>query len=286
MTLFTAGGLLQSWTDDEPPVESLARAYLRWLKTQDEEPARNPEGVLLKVPELYARRAPGATCLSALKHLSAKRVLDRHLVAGNDSKGCGGVMRVAPVGLYAFSRGDSRPHDTFQLAAQAAAITHGHPTGFLAAGALAVMIQALVGGLSLKKAVGVARDCLVAEAEHEETLRAINAAEQLAAADLPPEEAVSRLGQGWVAEEALAIALYCALKAKTFRQGVLMAVNHDGDSDSTGSIAGNLLGAWRGLGSIPKPWLKDLELVQVIGDMAEDLFRFPITRAEGYSRHQ
>ncbi len=45
----------------------------------------------------------------------------------NDSKGCGGVMRVAPVGLVAT--------DPFDLGCRAAAITHGHPSGWLASGA-------------------------------------------------------------------------------------------------------------------------------------------------------
>jgi ADP-ribosylglycohydrolase len=41
---------------------------------------------------------------------------------------------------------------------------------------------------------------------------------------------------------AIAIAICCALVARDFA-GVILAVNHDGDSASTGSIAGNLLGA-------------------------------------------
>jgi ADP-ribosyl-[dinitrogen reductase] hydrolase len=65
------------------------------------------------------------------------------------------------------------------------------------------------------------------------------------------EEAIAELGEGWVAEEALAISVYCALVARDFRQGVVMAVNHDGDSDSTGAITGNLLGALHGVDAIP-----------------------------------
>jgi ADP-ribosylglycohydrolase len=60
-------------------------------------------------------------------------------------------------------------------------------------------------------------------------------------ADATP-EIVEQLGGGWVAEEALATALFCALKATNFAEGVLLAVNHSGDSDSTGSLTGNLLG--------------------------------------------
>jgi len=50
-----------------------------------------------------------------------------------------------------------------------------------------------------------------------------------------------------------------------------MAVNHDGDSDSTGLIAGHLLGAIQGVWAIPARWLAPLELHDVIAEMADDL---------------
>ncbi len=81
------------------------------------------------------------------------------------------------------------------------------------------------------------------------------------------------LGAGWIAEEALGISLYCSLAAgKDFEKGVLMAVNHSGDSDSTGAITGNILGSLYGLDSIPGQWVEGLELNSLIGETAEDLF--------------
>ena len=56
------------------------------------------------------------------------------------------------------------------------------------------------------------------------------------------------------------------------RSGIVMAVNHDGDSDSTGAIAGNLLGARDGINGIPAEWLKELELRAVIDEVATDLY--------------
>ena len=79
---------------------------------------------------------------------------------------------------------------------------------------------------------------------------------------------------GKAAEEALAISIYCALVARNFKHGVILAVNHDGDSDSTGSITGNLLGAIHGVRSIPSEWLEPLELREVITTVAEDLYAF------------
>jgi len=83
---------------------------------------------------------------------------------------------------------------------------------------------------------------------------------------------VEALGEGWIAEEALAIGLFCALVARDFEHGVLLAVNHGGDSDSTGSIAGNLLGLVYGEAGIPDRWLRRLELREVVAQVADDLW--------------
>ena len=52
---------------------------------------------------------------------------------------------------------------------------------------------------------------------------------------------------------------------------IIAAVNHSGDSDSTGSVAGNLLGASLGLAGIPDKYQRHLELKDVILEMADDL---------------
>jgi ADP-ribosylglycohydrolase len=83
--------------------------------------------------------------------------------------------------------------------------------------------------------------------------------------------AVQALGEGWVAEEALAISLYCALAAPDLESALLLAVNHGGDSDSTGAITGNLLGAIHGERAIPRRWLEALELRAEIERVAEEL---------------
>jgi ADP-ribosylglycohydrolase len=290
MTLFTAEGLLRAWVrgciDGLASVPELTRqSYLRWLKTQGEEPEAPPEtpfpldGWLLAQRQLHHRRGPGRTCLEALRDGTG------HSPAVNDSKGCGGVMRAAPVGLFLWMPGASQaPGHAFQLATELSGLTHGHPTGQLAAGALAVMVLALVDGASLPAALATAKALLKRYPLHEETLHAIEQAEALARADIPSSQAVAKLGQGWVAEEALAIAVYCALVAPSFRDGIILAVNHDGDSDSTGSIAGNLLGAWHGLSAIPAEWLEPLELRDVIVEVADDLQEYRSWELGGHSR--
>jgi len=278
MTLFTAEGLLRGAVSGDRGrgfhaalLRSVAQAYLRWLRTQGE---MNLEGLdeepvdgLAVLPELNARRGPGRTCLSALHAMR-----DLGAPARNHSKGCGGVMRMAPAGLFAAqAAAPMTPAATFDLGCDLAALTHGHPSGALPAGALAVLVRGLVLGDTLDDALRTAKDCLRRAPQHEETLAAILRAEAFAAVGEPPASAIAMLGGGWVAEEALAIALYSALIAPDFGDGVRTAVNHDGDSDSTGAITGNILGALWGEAAIPPDWLAELEAREVIVAMAEEL---------------
>lgn len=276
MTLFTAEGLIRSrvrgcFRGTTTIAGVTAHAYQRWLETQGVPALRrfgfenDPTGWLFSHPELHSRRAPGNTCLSALRNMT-----ELGAPARNDSKGCGGVMRVAPVGLFG-ANGGLYPDEVFATARELAALTHGHPSGSLPAGVLAVMVMRLAQGDSLTTALAAARVELVTYADHRETLAALELAEQLAAEGVEPQKAIPRLGEGWVAEEALAIAVYCALVARDFRHALLLAVNHDGDSDSTGSIVGNLLGARDGVEVIPQEWLAPLELRDVILELALDL---------------
>ena len=88
-----------------------------------------------------------------------------------------------------------------------------------------------------------------------------------------------------MAEEALAVALYAVLATATgaaadrlpghpeahFRAAIAVAVNHSGDSDSTASIAGNILGTFYGEECLPADWLEALEAPEVIRGMAAQL---------------
>jgi ADP-ribosylglycohydrolase len=265
MTLFTAEGLLlaDGSADVRPVVD---RAYARWLAIQGEDSPRWPAddldgGWLARVPGLDGRRSPGRTCLSALAGERAGSVA----APINASKGCGGVMRIAPVGLL----GDAYGGDPFDLGCELAALTHGHPSGYLAAGAMALVVARLLRGEPLDAALDAADQRLVAAAGHEETLAALRAARALAASDAEPgPEAVATLGLGWVADEALAIGVYGALVARDYTHGVLIAVNHSGDCDSTAGITGSLLGTMHGPGVIPQPWLAELEVRDEIERLA------------------
>jgi len=281
MTLFTAEGLLRGWVRGQlkgiTSYQSVvAHAYLRWLNTQGIKPIcemiPDADGWLYGLPELQHQRAPRVTCLKALRDMKSLGEAAR-----NNSKSCGGVMRVAPVGLFAWHsrQAAETPILAFDLAAELAAITHGHPTGQLAAGVFAVLVLGLSSGASLDESLEVATACLKFRPKHEETLHALEHARQLAKSRLPVTDAIAELGEGWVAEEALAISVYCAQVAISFEQGVAFAVNHSGDSDSTGAMTGSLLGAKFGMTAVPAHWLDPLELKEAIAELAEDLFAYP-----------
>ncbi|MFE0515708.1 ADP-ribosylglycohydrolase family protein [Streptomyces sp. NPDC058964] len=283
MTLFTAEALVQAQRREREKgigggwALLLRWAYERWLETQrrpgPEQAAPPssgaPEGGLITEAWLYARRAPGNACLSGAAQMYAP---DPHLALDGgpgqvnpDSKGCGAVMRSAPFGLV------NTAEAAFAMAARGAQITHGHPTGYYAAGALAAIVAHLVAGDSLEGSVLRALRLLERHRGHEETSTALRRAVDLAAQGSPTAKKVESLGEGWVAEQALAIGVYCALAEPRVKEALLLAVNHSGDSDSTGSLCGNLLGARHGDVGLPHAWVEQVEGRARIAALADDL---------------
>jgi ADP-ribosylglycohydrolase len=185
----------------------------------------------------------------------------------NSSKGCGGLMRIAPVGLFV-----GEPAGAFELGCRIAALTHGHPSGYLAAGALAHLTASLLSGARLESALEDLGDLLKRQRHHEECASALERGIRAASERDASAEVAESLGAGWVAEEALAIGVYAALAARgDFERGVRLAVNHSGDSDSTGAVAGTILGTMLGKEGIPSRYLERLELAGAIEEIARDL---------------
>jgi len=213
--------------------------------------------------------------------MSALEASDREATAKNESKGCGTVMRVAPIGLL-LAHEASKPGGLkriFRIACDDASITHGHLTGQFASGALAVLLALLVEGHSLPAAAEQALRTTGTHLGSDEVASALSRSMEFASTRPMETKAVEELGQGWIAEEALGIALYCALSAEqtgaSVEEALVLAVNHSGDSDSTGSITGNILGALRGEAVLPRLWLQQLELREVIGQVATDIWQAP-----------
>lgn len=294
MTLFTANGLMfgvTRWATygalaDLPSF--VMTAYEEWYQTQTKVKDYNAYHTcwIRDIKELNVCRAPGNTCLSALR--------DVHEVY-NNSKGCGGIMRVAPVALFLSAENDravkhgGEAHFTLEAidkyAGDCAAITHKHPLGYLSA---AIFVDVLYHLLNAEEKITFDMVCNYVESALS-TLMSIYTSKQeatalgelwyiskraidLAKKDMEDSIAISELGEGWVAEETWAIALYCVLKhLDSFEDAVVASVNHDGDSDSTGSVCGNLMGVIVGYDGIPEKYKTNIELKNVILAIANDM---------------
>jgi ADP-ribosylglycohydrolase len=304
MTLFTANGLLFGVTRFCPHgilgagLKDFVRyAYLDWYETQThvEDYTKYHYCWIRDIAELNARRAPGNTCMSALD------AIKHHKDVQNNSKGCGGVMRVAPAGLMAaadeqvvvkdwsgknVSRRTWSKQEIVRLGGDCAELTHKHPLGYLPAAFLADLIYYIMmhnGEISFATMEqflhDVDADCR-SEYKNPKEQKAldelwllIEKAVRLASdSHMADEYAIPQLGEGWTGDEALAIALYCTMRhLDIFEDAIIAAVNHDGDSDSTGAICGNIMGAIVGFDGIPNHFIQHLELKDLIIDLADDL---------------
>lgn len=287
LTLYTVDGLVDAiqWANDGVAADETAclwLAYLRWLATQGETPSSSapapPPRWIDSQEVLRQRRGPGAACLSAL---SSGEMGTQSRPINPDAKGSGTVMRSAPFGLV--------PHIPAEvadrLAMNAAALTHSHPAALHGAAVVAVLIHALVRDeLSLPEAVAAAVD-RAHTANVPELAQLLDAAVELANDDdVSPERMTVTLGGGWTAGEAVAIAVYAVLASQTdagaeqhFSSAVGLAVNHDGDSDTTGAITGNILGALYGVQCLPAAWTARLEGADVVSAMARLLVEITST---------
>jgi ADP-ribosylglycohydrolase len=243
MVLFTVEALVT-------PGDTLHAAYLRWLRTQETSTPPADATGLAAQQWLYAARAPGNACLSGL----------RTGRANPGSKGCGTVMRSAPFGFVS-----ATPEAAASAAIEGSVLTHGHPTAGVSAAGLAVLIHHLVDGTALDEAVRRTIDHLTSLDGHEETTAALRRAGG---------GTIDDHGEGWVAEEALAMSVHCALVhpgPDDMARALLLAVNHSGDSDSTGAITGNILGALHGEQAVPAAWARAVEGRDTILDLADRL---------------
>ena len=296
MTLFTATGLLAAESelnlrgvgDSSSWARQVANHYVDWYWTQNARPGMKHCSWLFEVPQLHDRRTPGMTCLGSLGNIV--QGIDKE----NNSKGCGGVMRVAPVAICSGLRARMNADFMYSLGGAVADITHNNPLGFYPAAMLVMLLDKItkceqeIDRKALEKLVlscimGIGKVKLHDEGPSDTydkypeavgTLgRLMMLAVDLASGDRPDEECIRELGEGWVGEEALTIAVYCALRhTDSFEDAVVAAVNHSGDSDSTGAICGNIMGLIHGYDAIPPYYKENLELLPVLTEVATDLY--------------
>ena len=283
MTLFTANGILNAQHQKIGMKYGICLAYIEWYLTQvGKKSGKYKDCWISSIPELNHRRAPGITCMTSLDDIY------RGKDPVNNSKGCGGVMRVAPIPLYATVDNRMDIMEADKLAGDAAEITHQHPLGYIPAALMAHVIYCLTLD---KTPTRQSLDQYIREGmKAMEKLfpsypydvkymgELADKAIALAESNQPDVTNIESIGGGWTGEEALAIALYCATRHfDNFEQALIAAVNHAGDSDSTGAVTGNILGAAIGYRNIPQFFWDDLELHDVILHMADDLYRGEVT---------
>lgn len=284
MTLFTALGLLNAKSPGLPYSASICRAYAEWYYTQiGKHSKRFDDCWISRLPELNITRAPGCTCMSSLESIT------NGLEPNNNSKGCGGIMRTAPVALFGDVDNRMTVENVIKLAAEAAEITHQHPLGWLPSALEAYIIYQLMENENptaddfmayIAEGYEAMGDIYPEQTMHIASLRQLtDTALNLVDSPSSDVENINAIGEGWTGDEAFAIAIYCTAKYfNDFEKAMIAAVNHKGDSDSTGAVTGNLLGAAIGYDAIPKYFKDNLELHDVILHVADDLWRGETTK--------
>lgn len=257
------------------------QSYARWYYTQtgivlddhimhkhEHEPvALSSIGIktALEYDEFYSNRNPSEETLMALE-TKQMGTLEMPITSFKDSS-C--LTRVAPVGFFLHDK----PSEAFEVAARLAAITHGHPSGYLSAGVYAYIIAEVTSGKNMDAAVVNALVELKKYSYIDEVNDVVDYALHLSECDEKWSRAVSMLGDGYTAEEVLAMGLYCALKAENFEEAVQMAANCGGMSSSIGFVSGSLMGALVGDVKIPEAWQQNLELRQMIINWVDKLYK-------------
>ena len=249
MSLAVAHGLLEAEDSSlEAMLSCICQRFVTWSNSPDN------------------NRAPGGACMSGCRNLEQGAPWREAGVA--NSKGCGTAMRVAPVGLRFYKDLDR----LVEVARATALPTHGHPAALEGAAAAALMVAlALRGESPAQMHAEIMRRCGGRSEDFDACLSRLPAA-----LDDPPERALALggLGEAWVAEEAVASALYCVWRhPDDYRAVVLEAINTDGDSDSIGAIAGSVAGARLGLAGIPREWAQEVEDSTLLQEMGRRLWQ-------------
>jgi ADP-ribosylglycohydrolase len=278
MTIFTVDGLI--WADNRAIrrgvyayIPCLFYSYQKWYYTQTGNLADKDydfilKGEILDWEELFARRGTGESSMTALSgSIRNKYGTLRNRV--NNSKGCGSVMRVAPIGLYFWKNEEM----AFRIGMESGALTHGHMDAILSAGYYAAFVANIIYGLDLAEAATKALARLRLHKGHEATSTLIEKAVALASGGKPAMKAMEMIGAGYTADEAAALAIFVCLRYRDdFDGAVLAATTFGGNTDSIAPIVGNALGACYGIDIIPPKWIMKLELTDLLSHGADLLF--------------
>lgn len=225
--------------DLDAAMTRMARGFIAW--------AEAPQG---------GHRAPGNACLAGCRALAAG--VHWSEAGGPEAGGCGSVMRAYPFGLVFAA--DVVKAEAWAVAHSA--LTHRDPIARAACAAMAVGVaRAAVDGSDGRATPGTVVQAMVEAAGRHCAVTAamLTRAAEDAATGVGPEVTLDRL-RAWAAHEAIAAAVYIFVRhADDARAAVLEGANTPGDSDSIATLAGALVGARTGLGTLPARWVTGLE---------------------------
>lgn len=258
MSIATIQGIIKSdISNKENIVENIISEYKEWFFSQTER--KN-------------KRSPGMTCLDSLRYIIDNKIdKPSYSLKINNSKGNGALMRVAPICFLNFSL-----EDLIQIAYDISYITHCHPLGYYTSGFHVGVLKLILEGTeldsSIKYMINLFKNINNTEINNK-LIPLIEKAIELSKNSSSDTDNIEKLGQGWVAEETLAIAIYCSLKYQNnLNQGIIASINHSGDSDSTGIVTGNILGLLNSKEDIPSNWIKKLEKKAYIQNLGKTLY--------------
>ncbi|MHB0998945.1 MAG: ADP-ribosylglycohydrolase family protein [Armatimonadota bacterium] len=176
--------------------------------------------------------------------------------SGRNSAGNGGLMRCAPVGLFRHADMQKLAQDSRDTCR----ITHHDLRCQESCIALNWAIASFVQGreLDFKELESICLDPQV--------LKMIQTASN---ADY--QQAVN-WAQGGYTLNSLAVAFWALASFDSYEEAIIKVVNLGGDADTTGVIAGALLGAKYGIAGIPDRWLSKLQGREMLEDMATKLY--------------
>ena len=246
MSIAVAEALVRAGEKDiEAIMEAVREEFIKWY--------HSPEN----------NRSPGGTCLKGVANMEKGSHWTKSGVA--QSKGCGSAMRAAPIGyLY--------QHDSNKLreVAHATGIcSHGHPAADAACIGAAYLVKLALDGVTpenmLQKLFLFTAE--ISEDFDKAMLRVVKCL------DWDDEEkALKSIGEGWVGEEAVALAIYCFLRyPESYKKCVIRGANTNGDSDSIACIAGSISGAYLGIGAVPEEWIRRIEKTEYLADLSRRL---------------
>lgn len=244
MTIALAEGLLDAGlsADEDAQMAAIGARFVTWLHSPDN------------------NRAPGNTCKAGVANFEGG--VDWRESGLAHSKGCGAAMRVAPIGYFY----QHDPERLRQMAIASSVITHRHPTGVAAAVAAAYAVKLALDGVPVSEYM--ARIGAFVDGMSDELDAALSRVGH-AAAWGDEEAALAHIGEGWVGEEAIALALYCVIRyPDDYVACVRRGANLSGDSDSVASIAGGISAARLGIKSIPATWHARCENRDYLEDLA------------------